>query len=130
MTLRQDGHLLTLALRGNGIFSLISGVAALLLAGSVANLLGLPSPAVISVTGVILLGYAGALLYVTANGMVTPQLGWVAVVLDVLWVMGSAVLIFGGLLDVTPAGKWLIAILADIVLLFAILQAVGIRRLS
>lgn len=130
MLVRQDGQLLTLALRGNGVFSLISGAAALLLASSVSTLLGLPSPVLIMVTGVILLGYAAALLFATSRGMVTPQLGWTAVVLDVLWVVGSGVLIFSGVLDMTPAGKWLIAILADIVLLFAVLQTIGLRRLA
>ncbi|MGH7455699.1 MAG: hypothetical protein ACRENG_30365, partial [bacterium] len=56
------------------------------------------------------------------------QEAWLAVVLDAAWVIGSAILIFAGTLSTT--GNWLVAIVADIVLLFAVLQFFGIRRLQ
>jgi len=47
---------------------------------------------------------------------------------DLLWVVGSAVLIFTNLVPFTTNGKWAIAIVADIVLAFAIVQFVGVRK--
>jgi hypothetical protein len=49
---------------------------------------------------------------------------------DLAWVIASAGLIFANLVDFTTAGKWAIAILADVVLVFAIVQFVGLRRLA
>jgi hypothetical protein len=53
-----------------------------------------------------------------------------AVYADLAWVVGSAVLIFANLVPFTTAGKWTIAIIADVVLVFAILQYVGLRRVA
>jgi hypothetical protein len=52
------------------------------------------------------------------------------VVLDILWVLGSIILLFGGSLPLTLAGKWTIALLAEAVATFAILQTIGLRRLT
>lgn len=49
---------------------------------------------------------------------------------DLAWVLGSVVLIFTNLVTFTTAGKWAIAIIADIVLVFAILQYVGLHRMA
>jgi hypothetical protein len=53
-----------------------------------------------------------------------------AVYADLVWVLGSAILIFTSLVPFTTAGKWAIAIVADIVLVFAVLQFVGLRRMA
>jgi hypothetical protein len=52
----------------------------------------------------------------------------VAIALDALWVVGSAVLVLASLLNAT--GNWTAAILADVVLAFAICQFIGLRRLE
>jgi len=46
--------------------------------------------------------------------------------MDAVWVAGSYVLIF--IVPFSVAGKWTIALIAELVLAFAILQCVGIRR--
>jgi hypothetical protein len=51
---------------------------------------------------------------------------WIAVIMDAVWVAGSYVLIF--IVPFSVAGKWTIALIAELVLAFAILQCVGIRR--
>jgi hypothetical protein len=51
---------------------------------------------------------------------------WIAVIMDTVWVTGSYVLIF--IVPFSVAGKWTIALIAELVLAFAILQWVGIRR--
>jgi hypothetical protein len=49
---------------------------------------------------------------------------------DIAWVLGSALLVFTNLVAFTSPGKWAIAIIADIVLAFAIVQYVGLRRMA
>jgi hypothetical protein len=48
--------------------------------------------------------------------------------LDIAWVTGSILLLASGLVPLSTARKWSIAILADIVALFALLQFIGLRR--
>jgi hypothetical protein len=50
----------------------------------------------------------------------------VAIGLDVLWVVGSAVVVLGGLLNAT--GSWAAAILSEFVLALAVCQFIGLRR--
>jgi len=56
--------------------------------------------------------------------------GWVAVTGDVAWVIMSIILIVSNWLPLTTHGQWTILIVSDIVLLFAIAQYIGIRRLN
>ncbi len=50
------------------------------------------------------------------------------IVLDVAWVAGSALILLFDLVPLTTAGRWTIALLAEVVALFAILQTIGLRR--
>jgi len=77
--------------------------------------------------GIALLVYAAGLLLNARREQIKLQEAWLAVIMDAAWVVGSMILIFAGVL--TTAGNWLVAIVADIVLLFAVLQFFGIRRL-
>lgn len=120
--------LLRRALQANGAFSALSGIALVVAAGPVAKLLGLDAPAILTALGACLLVYATALFLNAVRA--TPNLleAWIAVILDLGWVAGSGVLILAGLL--TPAGNWMVAMVADVVLLFAVLQLCGIRKLQ
>lgn len=129
-TQQAEPGLLRSAMRANAIFSGVSGVVALLFSSPLAALTGIQPPVVFMVLGVTLIGYALVLFWVTSRPELDMRAGWTAVMLDVVWVVGSLVLLLGNLLALTTAGKWIIAILADVVLVFAIVQAIGIRRLS
>lgn len=84
----------------------------------------------------VLLRAAGAVLAVVALALasrrspINRRLAWAAVVLDALWVLSSVVLIFSNQIPLTVAGKWAVALVADVVALFAVLQYVGIRRMG
>jgi hypothetical protein len=45
-------------------------------------------------------------------------MAWLVIELDVLWVIGSLILVFTDLVPLTAAGKWTVAITADIVTVF------------
>lgn len=122
--------LLRSAMRANAIFSSTSGAVMLLFSSALAQLVGIQPPAIFIVLGVVLIGYAISLTWATSRPELDVRFGWTTVVLDVAWVAGSLVLLLTDLLPLTTAGKWIIAILADVVLVFAVVQAIGIRRLS
>lgn len=126
----NHSSLLRNALFGNSAFSFVSGLASVLFSNSIANFLGLSASWIILVLGVGLILYGIEIFLAARAEPVNKTLATFAVYADLAWVLGSAVLIFANLVDFTTAGKWAIAILADIVLVFAILQYVGLRRLA
>lgn len=119
--------LLRRALQANGAFSALSGVVLIVAARPLAAWLGLTDTLILIVTGVSLLLYAAGLFRNARREIINHLEAWTAVILDVAWVIGSAVVIFAGVL--TTTGNWLVAIVADIVLLFGGLQLYGLRRM-
>lgn len=124
----NNSSLLRNALLGNSAFSFISGVAFVLFSRTIADFLGLPASWIILVLGIGLILYGIEIFLAARAEPVNKTLATFAIYADLAWVLGSAVLIFANLIDFTTAGKWAIAIIADIVLVFAILQYVGLRR--
>jgi hypothetical protein len=51
----------------------------------------------------------------------------IAVIMDAVWVMSSYVLIF--VVPFSVGGKWVVALVAELVLAFAIVQWLGIRKI-
>ena len=129
MTTTQDrAQLLRRALRANGIFSITSGTAFILAARPIANLIGIDYPVVIAGIGLSLAFFAVALFYNAARSEVGRLGAALAVACDLAWVAGGGVVIALGIL--ITSGNWAVALIADIVLLFAIFQFVGLRRLT
>ena len=122
-------NLLRHALQGNGIFSGVSGLAFILAAKPIAAFLGLDAPLVLAGLGVGLVLYAAGLFREGAREPLNRQFAVVAILLDLAWVVGSAVLLLTNWLPFTTAGSWAVAIVADVVAVFAILQFIGLRRL-
>lgn len=122
--------LLQRVMRGNAIFSTSSGAILIFAAPALARLMGIPWPLALTITGVLLVAYGPTLWKLAARSGKETWPGWLAVILDILWVAGSAALVFGDWLPLTTAGIWIIVVLADIVAVFAVLQFIGIRRLA
>ena len=78
--------------------------------------------------GVALLVYAAGLFRNSAREKVNRTEAYLAVIMDTAWVAGSAVIIFLGILSTT--GNWIVAGVADIVLVFGALQYYGLRKLK
>lgn len=126
----NQSSLLRNTLFGNSVFSFLSGAAALLFSQVIASFLGLSASWIILALGVGLIVY-GVELYLAARAEpVNTSIARFAVYADLAWVLGSAMLIFANLVPFTTAGKWAIAIIADVVLVFAVLQYFGLRRLA
>ncbi|HAV78130.1 MAG TPA: hypothetical protein DCX53_12345 [Anaerolineae bacterium] len=126
----NNSSLLRIALYGNSIFSFASGLAFVLFSEAIASFLGISASWIIFVIGAGLLLYGYQLYSSSKSEPVNMAFANIAVYADLVWVLGSAILIFTNLVNFTSPGKWGIAIIADIVLVFAILQYVGLRRIA
>ena len=85
----QESKLLRQALRGNGVFSAVSGLTLIIAARPIAAFMGLAWPLALTITGLVLLPYAAVLFWATSQAEIDPRLAKTAIVLDGLWVIGS-----------------------------------------
>ena len=124
----KDKSFLQRALLGNATFSGFSGLVMVLAAGALSQLLGLENSLFLVIVGGILLLYMPILVWLSNHSPVPAHFAWEVIVLDVVWVLGSLILIFTELVPLTSSGKWAIALTADIVFVIAVLQYLGLRR--
>ena len=118
------------SLFANALFTTVSGLALVFASGTLAHLIGAVGSTELIVAGVVLLLYAIDLAR-TALGTPLPRGRiYYFIILDLLWVIGSAVVLWGVSMPFTAVGRWIIVLIADAVGLFAIFQYVGLRRLS
>ena len=122
---RQD--LLKKALTGNAVFSVVSGLAILFANRWLVKFLGLPDEVSLAILGVSLIVYAAILWLNARRPKIKIADAWIAVIMDAVWVIGSYVLIF--VVPFSVSGKWVVALLAELVMAFAILQWLGIRKI-
>ena len=127
MDTQHESLLLRRALRGNAVFSTLCGVALLIAGGLLEPVLGVPSLA-LRLVGLSLLPFAFGLWQNAARASVRRAEAWVAVALDLAWVAGSAALVFANLWPLSSTGTWAVLGVAEVVLVFAVLQALGLRR--
>ncbi len=126
----KSDSLLRHILRANGVFTGLSGLLFTVAAGPIANFIGLPWPAVLIVVGLGLIGYAAALVAASNRAEVNRREVAVFIAMDAVWVVGSGLLLITSWIPFTLAGKWAIAIVADVVALFALVQFYGLRRMK
>jgi len=120
--------LLRRALQGNALFSVISGALILAINRTLVEFLGLPSSASLTPLGIGLLVYAGWLLWNARREKIRIVDAWMAVALDMVWVVGSYALLFA--VRFSSSGRWVVALVAEAVLVFAVLQWLGLRRVG
>jgi hypothetical protein len=119
--------LLKKALTGNAVFSVVSGLAILFANRWLVKFLGLPDKVSLAILGVSLIVYAAILWLSARRPTIKITDAWIAVIMDAVWVMGSYVLIF--VVPFSVGGKWVVALVAELVLAFAIVQWLGIRKI-
>ncbi|KAA3648216.1 MAG: hypothetical protein DWQ07_04260 [Chloroflexi bacterium] len=127
----NKANMLGTALYGNIIFSALSAALMLLASNQVAEFTGIPSSMTFVIVGVGLLGWVAYLLSVRrTHPDYQASAVWSVIGGDLVWVAASAILLLFDLVPLTVAGKWAIAIVADMVLLFAIWQYFSLRRMQ
>jgi hypothetical protein len=122
--------LLRRTLQANGIFSSLGGV--MLIAGTVpiTAFLGLQTPIILIVAGIVTLLYAVSLFLTAARPSINRRTGMTYALLDSAWVVASVLILFTGWLPLTTEGKWAVGLVALLVAIFAELQFLGSRRTS
>ncbi len=123
----NPARLLRLSLGANVLFSSASGASMLVASGPLTELLGLGDPRLLLAIGLNLLAFAALLFWLASRQQIKLALAWAVVFADLLWVAGSAVLVPADVFS--TAGDWIVASVADVVLVLALLQALGIRRI-
>ena len=115
------------ALRWNAIFSGISGATFLIASGLVAVMLdAYDHIGKIHLVGANLLAFSGFLFYLASRASIAEPIVIAVIAADALWVGGSWLAIAAGM--TSGGGTWAVAVVADIVALFAILQWLGLRK--
>lgn len=116
------------SLQLDGVASGLCGVLLLAGAGPLSALIGLAEPGIARVVGALLAVYAAALLYNGARATISRAEAVAAVVLNAGWVAGSAAVVLAG--PLTIVGNLAVAAVAAAVLLFAVLEVVGLARVG
>ena len=78
--------------------------------------------------GIGLLVFAATLLINARRPELKLTDAWAVILMDLGWVAGSYILVL--VAPFTAEGRWVIAAVADLVLVFAVLQWVGIHRVQ
>jgi hypothetical protein len=120
-------QLLRRALLANSSFSTISGLVLVFAQRWVVRHLGLPETINLIALGISLLVFAAILVLFARKKPIKLLDAWIAVILDSVWVIGSYPLLF--MVPFSTSGKWVVGIVAEVVMVFALMQWLGIRRI-
>lgn len=115
-------------LLANGTFSLLSGLALITLAESIARLMGIANNEVLRYVGIGLIVFAGTVLYAAFKKPISKQQVWSIIVQDWAWVVASILVIVLQTWQLTATGYWMIGVVAIIVGDFAIFQMRYLKR--
>ena len=126
--IEKKSNMLTTVLRADGVFALLSGAVLIVASGPVAELIELGNTLPLVLLGVVLLLYGGDLLYFAGREPTNRRVAQAAIVLNMLWVIGSYLGLLMGWFPVNTAGKWAIALVAEVVFIFAVLEFIALRR--
>lgn len=119
--------LLRNSLRANCAFSTLSGLSFLFGAAAIAAAIGLGEARILLGLGVGLLGFAGYLAFVSSRPTLDLSVAMQIIAADLAWVVGTVPVV---LLDVLNRSGVIAAIvIANVVLLLALLQYLGVRRI-
>jgi hypothetical protein len=122
--------LLRRALQSDALFSLLSSLVFIFVAGPVAGFLGsnVPSWLVLAI-GASFLPFVAAIYWILADLEGRVKYGRFIIILNFIWVVGSYGVLWLAWADLTIAGRWFVALQAEVIFLFGVLQLIGYRRL-
>jgi hypothetical protein len=115
-------------IRANALYCAGAGLGMFFFPASVAGWLGITQNGILALFGVVMVCYAAILWWGGWKRLV--EFARIATALDLLWIAGSLLILFTNWLPLTRVGIWAVALAADGVLIFAVLQLIGLRRHS
>jgi hypothetical protein len=114
-------------LLADALATALSAVVMALAASALAEILRLPATLLFT-AGLVLLPYAAAVGYLATRDRLQPRAVWTVIVCNVLWAIDCAVLAFSGWVTPSMLGYAFILAQVIVVIAFAELQYVGLRR--
>jgi hypothetical protein len=115
------------SLQLDGVATGLTGGILLVAAQPLSALLGIPAPGMARAVGAFLVVFAAALLWHASRTTLSRGEALLTVVLNATWVAGSVAVLVAG--PLTLLGNLAVAVVAAAVLVFAVLEAAGLRRL-
>ncbi len=125
----RPDSLLRRSLTADAVVVTLAGLVLALGAGELADPLGL-SVSLLRFTGLGLLPYAAALMLIATRSTISRAAAWTVIALNLLWTVASIILLFTGWIDPTGLGVAFVLIQALLVLGFADVEYLGLRRAS
>ncbi|MGA7669307.1 MAG: hypothetical protein WBW04_02730 [Nitrolancea sp.] len=125
----RPDSLLRRSLTADAVVVTLAGLVLALGAGELADPLGL-SVSLLRFTGLGLLPYAAALMLIATRSTISRAAAWTVIALNLLWTVASILLLFTGWIDPTGLGVAFVLIQALLVLGFADVEYLGLRRAS
>ncbi len=126
MVFKPESILLRRVLQANAAFSMVSGIALVAFARPLAALMGVGRFWILLAVGAVLLVFAVTLVVNSRRGQINENEVVQGIVSDGVWVAGSTVIAFMGIVSAT--GVWIVAGAGLVVCAFALLQGIGLRR--
>ena len=123
----QPSVFLRRALVADALVSAVVGAVMALGANALQDLLGLPA-SLLLLAGAAMFPYVAYLLWLARRPTVPRAAVWVPIVLNVVWAIDCALLLFGGSVRPTLLGEAFVVMNIVTVLLFAELEYIGLRR--
>jgi hypothetical protein len=125
----DSSQFLRKAFRGNAIFSALSGIVFVVANGLVAAILNAYEQlGEIQLVGASLLAFSALLFFLASRESISSALTLGVIGADLAWVVGSWLAVGAGM--TSGGGMWAVLTVADVVLLFAILQWLGLRKMT
>lgn len=122
----DSSRLLRKALLMDGLVSGVSGLVLLVAPGAVASFIGAPSSGLMVAVGVVLLVFGLRVVLSARQDPPRRRVAAVILALNVAWLLGTVVVVAEGWLS--RQGNWVLLLVGDVVLVFAALEAIGLRK--
>lgn len=127
MSIMSSPNLLRYALIGDAVASGATGLLMIAGAGYLSGLFGLPQQ-LLTITGVILMPFTAMVAYLATRAEPNAGSVWAVILMNLVWVVASAVVLLGGVVSPTMLGYAFIAAQAIVVFAFADFQFFGLRN--
>ncbi len=129
MSNHDPATLLRKTLGGNAVFSSLCGLSFLVAGQGLGDAFGV-ALAAIQVFGLALLAFAAYVWLVARRRPIRGGEGWSVWIMDVGYVLASAVVLLGFPHVLSSTGRLFFWVAADAVAVFAVLEYIGLRRLG
>ena len=106
-----------------------AGIAFIIASGPIAAFMGMANPLALVILGLLFVVFAAAVYYTASREVINRRAAWLIFELNVAYIVGSVIILLADAFGLSPEGRWLVLILADLVTVFAIVEFIGLRRM-